>query len=1002
MATKMHRVFICHTAKFTPQERKHVFERLNAPNVEIHELTYEEVEHVTFHTGDVAVIKPFEGPFYQTLHQNSNIRIYGPHAVSGPFESLPSNPRVYAQTLQPDGEERPLKVFIGTVESNYFAATCREQLEIMGAIIVNSVSHADIVLADKHDHRTAGADTVVSSSWINICYPAFLASDGCDVQTTRGYLLERRAFQGACVYFLMSTTLATIYRDGLISAGARVVDQLGPEVTHMIVSMKNARNYMDTIKQAWAMGVKVVDYAWANQSVADKGAQDEPYLVFESDFMPEPENELDDDAGFQPMDCATTPRPISRSRHAILSPQGASRRDARYTRAPSTPLQQPHLRQDGVAASPVQQARGAATAADQEKKLSTPEKRQNFRDNALQEYAEHEESAAIKYGELYDVAEPFLQSDLNYSHDASVDGDPNSQDVKKKLSYIRLGVTQRFQQIRHMKELCLTMAERARSLMGKDIIHTLYDDALIQRVDDAYRMFVADASKFVKDMEFVLEQDKEFKARVDAREAKGFHDRQQFKDILNLPMQHLVRQAFQVKTIREKLPKDDVNYVPLQAWEEKLKNICTKANNLTSNHESWHKVAALKLQIKNLATQTIRARDPCNKPVEYIDKMDVTFMANGAPGYIKGRLIFLSNVIILVTKRGMQLLQPSEYQYVTHIYLEHVTVLRGQTNEAALTLQSILDPEPKNKPASSEAESAQAAEPPASANPTTAATSRPLSALFRRNSSMRPPDPPADPAKPAAKPAKTTKEDEHDHKFQGRGLVVRFSSEERALAFQSKAGQVMRNTNIAIPLDMLDELEDHDSALRDQEMYRKPAAVPLRPHTPRPEGHRRRSMAFGNPKTYQGSSREAMMDTSFAGQPGQLERSGSMSSRRGSLMRAAGRAWKTLSRSGSRSNRKSKSRTKLDSEAAVDDVFAVPTPSHLAGRPDTGTPALRPRNMHRSDASTSSFKRQSLDDSQPSKRLNTMGSDKSRNQFRPAAINFDAKVEPEREFTSGY
>lgn len=48
-------------------------------------------------------------------------------------------------------------------------------------------------------------------------------------QSTRGYLLERKSFQGATVFFLMSQTLANIYRSGLTAAGAVVVDALGPE-----------------------------------------------------------------------------------------------------------------------------------------------------------------------------------------------------------------------------------------------------------------------------------------------------------------------------------------------------------------------------------------------------------------------------------------------------------------------------------------------------------------------------------------------------------------------------------------------------------------------------------------------------------------------------------------------------------------------------------------------------------------------------------------------------
>jgi hypothetical protein len=59
-------------------------------------------------------------------------------------------------------------------------------------------------------------------------HPASCHSCPCE-QSTRNYLLERKSFQGATVYFLMSQTLAVIYSSGLTAAGAVVVNKLGPE-----------------------------------------------------------------------------------------------------------------------------------------------------------------------------------------------------------------------------------------------------------------------------------------------------------------------------------------------------------------------------------------------------------------------------------------------------------------------------------------------------------------------------------------------------------------------------------------------------------------------------------------------------------------------------------------------------------------------------------------------------------------------------------------------------
>jgi len=70
-------------------------QRLNADNVAILELSYEEVEYFRFQRGDVAIIKPFEGTFFETLRAQPSLRIYGPHAVTGGFDVRQAGNRAF-------------------------------------------------------------------------------------------------------------------------------------------------------------------------------------------------------------------------------------------------------------------------------------------------------------------------------------------------------------------------------------------------------------------------------------------------------------------------------------------------------------------------------------------------------------------------------------------------------------------------------------------------------------------------------------------------------------------------------------------------------------------------------------------------------------------------------------------------------------------------------------------------------------------------------------------
>eukprot|EP00045_Choanoeca_perplexa_P008514 m.79572 g.79572 ORF g.79572 m.79572 type:complete len:966 (-) comp14519_c0_seq1:177-3074(-) len=933
-----HRVFLCKTRSFTDKERNYVSQRLNADNVELHELSYEEVEYTRFRKGDVAIIKPFEGGFYEALRAQQSLRLYGPHAVTGRFEMLPTNQRVYAPTLVPDGEERPLKVFIATIGgSASLAKSYREQLEIMGAQIVITASQADLTIADSHTKATEGAEIVVKPAWINFCFPRFMATDGCEVESTRGYLLERKSFQGATVYFLMSETLAGIYRSGLEAAGAVVVDKLGPEVTHMVVAKNSAARYWDELKQAWAMQVKVVDYGWANQPAAEQRQDDTYFLLNEDDFeVEEVEEDMDEDAEFTPMSTTATPAPAKHSPRRILSPRATLPHTPTLrgsVRPSSTPA---HLRDTSVVtSSPAQKARAAANEAEACKSPG-----QSKRPYALQVLREHENNAVDKFQFVLDVTTLFLE---------------RLGDRAAKSYELRL-VKDKLLQFEDMLSLSKTMAEALAKLGPDDPVHPIFTDTILQRYASAYRLVVADTDNFVRDVENVAAQHKELDKC--AEEIKALRkERQNFMDVLRLPFQHMVRYGIHLEELLKHTPVTDVDHAVLTKVRQKVVDIVKQTNDLTSNTEAWHTIATLKLQIAHTAAEAIRAHDNKGKPVNQASAQDVRFFTHTSEKFNKGRIILLTNVILIVTKlkRHRGLTCTADYQYLHHIHLEDVTV-RASGNPNVLVLQHLLAHAPEETdPETIKRQGNKAYREAIFKNGNADGTDR-ISRVYPE--------------------------------FDGCGMQVRFASHELATEFQAHTGSVLRNVGLPVPEHMALDLEAYETMLidkeesiakckaereRQSELSRRSSRASMsssnsgsfRVRTPRPAAtnHRRRSQAFGNKGTFDSQANFAqpnLMDTSV----GSLERSNSISSRRNSLMRVAGRAWKTLSRSGSRNKLKSKSRTTLDGSAARDAVFASPMSTV-----DTPTSRSILRSQNRSTRSSSASNRRSTAEL-PCKRAN--------------------------------
>ena len=54
--------------------------------MEITEITQEQAAKIDFQPNDVAVIKPFDGSYFDLLKETPGLRIYGPHAVQGSFD----------------------------------------------------------------------------------------------------------------------------------------------------------------------------------------------------------------------------------------------------------------------------------------------------------------------------------------------------------------------------------------------------------------------------------------------------------------------------------------------------------------------------------------------------------------------------------------------------------------------------------------------------------------------------------------------------------------------------------------------------------------------------------------------------------------------------------------------------------------------------------------------------------------------------------------------------